>query len=94
MLIVAGHLVVNPTERDAYVADCVSVVEAARSALGCLDFSVTPDTVDTSRICIYERWENEGQLLVFRGAGPSATQQTAIVSADVKRYEISSVAEA
>ncbi|MEY2452246.1 MAG: hypothetical protein QOD92_1820 [Acidimicrobiaceae bacterium] len=94
MLIVAGHLLVNPTERNAYVAECVTVVEAARSAPGCLDFSVTADTVDSSRICIYERWENEDQLLLFRGSGPSDAQQTAIVGADVKRYEISSVGEA
>ena len=94
MLVVAGHLLVNPTERDAYVAECVAVVEAARSAPGCLDFSVTADTVDSSRICIYERWENEDQLLLFRGSGPSDAQQTAILGANVKRYGISSVGEA
>ena len=29
MLIIAGYLVVDPSERDAYVAECVEVVEAA-----------------------------------------------------------------
>jgi quinol monooxygenase YgiN len=93
MLIIAGHLVVSPTDRDAYVADCVTVVEAARAAPGCVDFSITADSVDAARICIYERWEDEEQLLAFRGSGPSDSQQAAILDADVKRYGISSVGE-
>lgn len=93
MLIIAGHLVISASERDSYVADCVPVVEAARAAAGCLDFSITADTLDTTRVCIYERWQNEEQLLAFRGSGPNEEQQAAIVDADVKRYLISFVAE-
>ena len=37
--------------------------------------------------------EAEGPMLAFRGSGPSGDQQAAIVSADVKRYEIASVGE-
>jgi hypothetical protein len=33
MLIIAGHLV-DPADRDGYVADCVKVVEAARASAG------------------------------------------------------------
>lgn len=93
MLIIAGHLVVSATERDSYVASCVPVVEAARATAGCLDFSITADSVDTTRVRVYERWQNEEQLLAFRGAGPSGSQQSTIVDADVKRYLISSVGE-
>jgi quinol monooxygenase YgiN len=93
MLIIAGHLVVGPNERDAYVAECVTTVNAAREAPGCLDFSITADSVDPTRIRVYERWENEQQLLAFRGSGPSETQQAAIVDADVKRYGVASVGE-
>jgi quinol monooxygenase YgiN len=93
VLIIAGHLVVSPSERDAYVAECVTVVEAARVASGSLDFSITADSVDPSKIRIYERWESEQQLLHFRGSGPSDGQQAAIVAADVKRYGVSSVGE-
>jgi quinol monooxygenase YgiN len=71
MLIVAGHVVVNPTDRDAYVAECVVVVEAAREAPGCHDFSITADSLDPSRIRISERWENEQRTLEFRGSRPA-----------------------
>lgn len=93
MLIIAGYLVVSPSERDTYVAECAAVVDSARRAPGCLDFSITADTVDPARIRIYERWADEAQLLTFRGSGPSDGQQAAIVEADVRRYEIESVGD-
>ena len=37
MVIVAGHIVVDPQQRESYLADCVSVVRQARLAPGCLD---------------------------------------------------------
>ena len=94
MLIIAGHLIVAPAERDAYVAECLEVVDAARVAPGCLDYWIAADSVDIDRIVIYERWESEHQLLAFRGSGPSDDQQAAILDADVKRYAISAVSDA
>jgi quinol monooxygenase YgiN len=93
VLIIAGHLAVSPTERDAYVEECMAVVRAAKEAPGCLDYSVTADTVDPSLVRIFELWESEEQLLAFRGAGPSDDQQATIVAADVKRYGVSSVGD-
>jgi quinol monooxygenase YgiN len=91
MLIVAGHLIVDPAERDAYVADCRAVVEAARAAEGCLDFAITADLVDPARVVVYERWAAEETLLAFRGSGPSGAQQERIKDAVIARYEISAV---
>ena len=93
VLIIAGHLVVDPSGRDAYVAECIPVVQAARAAPGCLDFSITADTVDMAQVRIHERWEDEERLLAFRGSGPSEGQQTAILHAEVRRYEISAVGD-
>jgi quinol monooxygenase YgiN len=94
VLIVAGHLIVAPAERDTYVAECRAVVEAARAAPGCLDFTIAADPVDPARITVYERWEAEEPLLAFRGGGPSGDQQAQILDADVRRYEIASVGPA
>ena len=94
MLIIAGSLTVDPAERDGYVAACIAAVEAALAAPGCLDFSITADTVDPSRVRIFERWDNVDDLLAFRGSGPSDAQQASILDADVKRYAISSVDDA
>ncbi len=94
MLIIAGHLVVDPAHRDRYVAECTAVVEAARAVAGCLDFSITADTVDAGRVLIFERWESEEPMLAFRGSGPSDEQQGEVLDADVKRYVISSIGDA
>jgi quinol monooxygenase YgiN len=41
MVIVAGHVTVEPEQRESYRAGCVSVVEQARGTAGCLDFAIT-----------------------------------------------------
>lgn len=67
MVIVAGHLEVDPDRREAYLADCVAVVEAARRAPGCLEYAITADLVDPSRIVVLERWESRTAVAAFRG---------------------------
>jgi hypothetical protein len=46
MIIVAGHLTVEPEQRESYVLACMSVVGKARRADGCLDFAITADLLD------------------------------------------------
>ncbi len=62
MVIVAGHIVVYPGQRESYLAGCVGVVEQARRASGCLDFAITADLVDPGRIDIFERWESQSAV--------------------------------
>jgi quinol monooxygenase YgiN len=93
MLIVAGSLVVDPTEREAFLTANGDVVEQGRRAAGCLDFVQAADLIDPSRINVFERWVDEVHLLAFRGAGQPSPDSPAIVSASVKRYLISGVEE-
>lgn len=88
MLIVAGHLVVDPASRDAYLTRCIPIVEQARRTAGCLDFSLGPDLVDPSRINVFERWESRATLERFRGDGPDDDQQGATRFADVTEYDV------
>ena len=69
MVIVAGHLMVAPDERERYLASCVAVVELARGTPGCLDFAISADLIDPGRINILERWESRSAVEAFRGAG-------------------------
>ena len=88
MLIVAGHLIVDPDGRQAYLAGCLPLVEQARRTQACLDFSLSADLIDPARINILERWESRPALDAFRGDGPSSDQQSAIRVADVAEYEV------
>ena len=94
MLIVAGHLVVDPADREALVAESAEAVALARTAEGCLDFAVTADSLDAGRVNVFERWESADALLAFRGAGPSGEMTARILDADVRRYGVASVESA
>ena len=91
MVIVAGHITVEPPQRDSYLADCVSVVEQARGAAGCLDFAISADLVDPGRINIFERWESQAAVEAFRGSGPSDEQGAAMLAASVSEYDVADV---
>ena len=86
MVIVAGHLVVDPDERAAYLDGCRAVVEAARATEGCLDFAISADGVDPGRVNVYERWESQDSVEAFRGDGVPDDQAAAIRSASVAEY--------
>jgi quinol monooxygenase YgiN len=88
VVIVAGHLVVDPAQRDDYLSGCVDVVRQARRAPGCLDFALSADVVDPGRINIFERWDSQPAVEAFRGDGPSDEQGAAILSASVCEYDV------
>jgi quinol monooxygenase YgiN len=91
MVIVAGHVTVEPQQREAYLAGCVSVVEQARGTAGCLDFAISADLIDPGRVNIFERWESQSAVEAFRGSGPSDEQGAALRSASVAEYDIAGV---
>ena len=91
MVIVAGQLVVDPEQRARYLATCTDVVEQARRAAGCLDFAISADLVDASRINVFERWESRAAVKAFRGSGPSDEQRDAMLSASVSEYDVGDV---
>ena len=88
MIIVAGHLVVAPEERDAYLEGCVSVVEQARDASGCLEYSINADLVDPGRVNVYERWESREAVEAFRDGGPNEEQGAQILAGKVAEYDV------
>lgn len=91
MVIVAGHLLVAPEQRDEYLAGCVTVVEQARAAPGCLDFSLSADLLDAGRINILERWESQADVEAFRGNGTGDDQASRILGASVAEYDVADV---
>jgi quinol monooxygenase YgiN len=88
MIIVAGHLMVDPADRESYLAGCATVVRQARAAPGCRDFAICADPVDPGRINVYERWESTAAVEAFRSSGPSEEQRAAIRSGSVTEFRI------
>jgi quinol monooxygenase YgiN len=88
MIIVAGCLIVEPRERDAFVASRVEIVGLARRAPGCLGYAVSADPVTAGRVNIFERWESQRNVEDFRGGGPSGRRMAAGRSASVTEYDV------
>src|SRR6185295_15666912 len=86
-VIVAGHVMVEPDQREAYLAGCVEVVRQARTSAGCLDFAISADLLDPGRVNVFERWESQSAVEAFRGSGPSDEQGAAMISASVTEFD-------
>jgi quinol monooxygenase YgiN len=89
MVIVTGHLIVDPSQRDEYLFGCVDVVRDGRAAAGCLDFALSADLIDPGRVNILERWESVAAVEAFRGSGVDGEQGAAIITASVAEYDVS-----
>jgi quinol monooxygenase YgiN len=85
-MIIAGSLIVDAAERGAFLAANADAVGQAREAPGCLDFVQAAAPLHPSRINIFARWESEGHLLTFRGAGQPASDSPPIKSAEAVRH--------
>ncbi|MFC5727899.1 MULTISPECIES: putative quinol monooxygenase [Nocardioides] len=88
MIVVAGHLLLDPDARNDYLAGCREVVEQARAADGCLDFAISADLVDRRRINVLERWSSAAALEAFRGAGTSDDQASVVRRLSVAEYDV------
>ena len=73
MIIVAGRIYVRPERLASFLAASIESVAQARRFAGCLDFVIAADPLEPGRVNVYEQWETEAALLVFRGAEPVPT---------------------
>jgi quinol monooxygenase YgiN len=89
MVIVAGHIAVEPRQREAYLAASVSVVERARATAGCLDCAISADLIDPGRVNLFEQWESQEALETARSNAPSNEHFVeAMLSVSVAEYDI------
>ncbi len=91
MVIVAGHITVDPEQRESYLAGSMSVVQKARRADGCLDFAITADLLDPSGVNRFERWETQAAVETFRRSAPRKKHGPAMLSVSVAEYDIADV---
>ncbi|WP_148252848.1 putative quinol monooxygenase [Aidingimonas lacisalsi] len=87
-VIVAGWTTVDPEKRDEAVESFKDLVLRARNAPGCLDMAITADTVDPSRINIFEFWRSEEDLNAWRAVSDPPKEVTPIVKMEVQKHII------
>jgi len=62
MVIVGGWFEVDPSERDAFVAQRIEAMRRSRADHGCLEYVIAPDPVEPGRAVLFERWESQADL--------------------------------
>jgi quinol monooxygenase YgiN len=79
MLIVAGHFDIDPADRDAFLEARSPAMTSTRSEGGCLEYVMSADPIDSARVMLFERWEDQASLDAHmaviastpRGGGPA-----------------------
>ena len=66
MIIIAGYTRTEAHKRDAAVAAFADMVGKARKQDGCLDFSISADSVDPDRVNLFECWRDQDSLDAWR----------------------------
>jgi quinol monooxygenase YgiN len=96
VLIIAGTFEVDPSQRDAFIAENVEGMKTSRAEAGCLDYVMSADPVDPGRVCLFERWESKEHLAphlerVRTPPPDGAPARIQATSADVSQYEVGAV---
>jgi quinol monooxygenase YgiN len=91
MLIVAGHFIVDPEDQEAFVAGRVEGMAHTRTETGCLEYVMSADPVDKTRVVLFERWADQaafdGHMAnIANGPRPTGPGPKGF---DVKIYDIS-----
>jgi quinol monooxygenase YgiN len=92
VIIVAGHFVVDPSQREEFLRSRADVMRISRSEPGCITYAFSPDPLDPGRVLLFERWESKaalaGHLAALRQR-PRPKGGVEVLESEVQQYEIS-----
>ena len=98
MIIVAGTVAIKPENRDEAANVALKMVAATKVEVGCIAYDFWSDLGDPNRFHVYEEWETQDALEAHFKTSHMAEFMEALPSLiagspDIKRYEVSSVAQ-
>jgi quinol monooxygenase YgiN len=94
VIIVAGHFVVDPHQREEFLRSRTDVMRTSRSEPGCITYAFSPDPLDPGRVLLFERWESKAALADHLAAlrqRPRPQDRVEVRESEVQQYEISAV---
>jgi quinol monooxygenase YgiN len=93
MVIVGGTFVLDPSQRDAFLASRRDMMTTSRGEPGCLEYTFAADPIDPSRVVLFERWENQEALdahLVAVRANPQPSDSEVVpITSSITIYDVS-----
>lgn len=93
MIVVAGHVELDPVRRDEALRAARELFAATRAQPGCLDYVWCADPSSESRVYVYERWSDTPSFAAHL-AGPCYRDMLALLGrhglrgASVAKYRI------
>lgn len=95
MIIVNGHLTIDPAQRDTALAAIADAVAATRAETGNVDYRFSADLADPDRINMVEIWEDQAAIDAHMGTEHLAAFMAAIGpcvagSVSITSYDIAS----
>lgn len=88
-VIVAGKVHVDPAVRDRFVEAHREIVERSREYPGCLDVSISADSVEPGRVNLFEYWDSHATLDAWRAISPAPSERIEMLDAQVLKHEVS-----
>jgi quinol monooxygenase YgiN len=94
VIIVAGHFIVAPDQREQFLRGRAEIMQRSRSEPGCVTYAFTPDPLDPGRVLLFERWESKAALADHLAAlrqRPRQPDGVEVRESEIQQYEISAV---
>jgi quinol monooxygenase YgiN len=96
MLVIAGHIRIDPARRDEAVRAATQMQEETRREAGCISYTFSADLAEPGLFRLFEEWESPEALAAHFRAPHMARFQAAVAGLGVRemkvqRYEIASV---
>lgn len=95
MLVVAGHVTIDPAKREEAIEAARAVMAETRKEPGCRSYVLAADLEDPGRFVIFEEWESAEALRAHFGTPHMAAFQEAmggfgVRDMQVQRYDVAS----
>ena len=96
MIVIAGHVVLDPTQGEAASAAAREMMGETRREAGCISYTFSADLETPGRFSIFEEWESDEALRAHFVSPHMARFQKAVGGLGVRemkvqRYEVSKV---
>ena len=95
MLIVAGTIGIDPTNRERAIAAAVEMMEATLKEPGCAAYTISADVSDPGAFHIFEEWQDQAALdahfaMPHMAAFQEALGKVGVRGMTVSKYDVSS----
>ena len=96
MIVIAGHVVLDPAQREPAVTAAREMMAETRREAGCISYTFSADLDEPGRFRIFEEWESDEALRAHFASPHMARFQKAVGGLgvremNVQRYDVAKV---